>query len=455
MKGMNAMDERGLFPTSIIDDITYCVDRAYPSLDLSYAWILTLEGEINTEISLKALDKTLRYYPKSRCILTDTYPSCKRWFRHCWKLTGCDGKDIFEEVRMPAPHATIEDALNYYMDNHASLSIKLSSHVPLKVLLIRQPTGAFLFFIMHHAAADGLSGFFFIQTFIGYYEDILYRRETTNGPTVNFEDISLPHVSIRWSDFSPRNLRPFFQNFLLSFRKPALNVFPGKSKGVTGTIKTIVRQIPPQRLAVIRGTSKHYGSTVNDYLLAAMFQTVKKWCREWITPSDRIYINVPISLRSPEDRTLSNILSGVFISLEAASIGTQEEMLPLIRKEITALAESNVARALIQFSSFLKPLPIRAKINLLKRTSLGYAPTIVLSNMGILSPNSSHQDEEGFHYLGEARISKIHGIPAVAAWPMMLLYTYNSRMIFNMAFLDSFFSPETAGRFIDSYLEEL
>ena len=449
------MDERGLFPTSIVDDITYCVDKAYPGLVLSYAWILTLEGEVSTEIFLNALDKTMDYYPKSRCVLTDKYPSYKHWFRHCWKLTGCEGKDIFREIRVPDPHFSIGDALSYYVDNHASLSIELSSHIPLKVLLIRQPQRAFLFFIMHHAAADGLSGFFFIQRFIQYYEDILYGREEASAPAVNCEDISLPDITLRRSDLSPCNLRTFVQNFLLSFRKPALNVFPGKSKGVTGNCMTTVRHIPPQRLAGIRDTSKQYSSTINDYLLAAMFQTVKKWCREWIKPSDRIYINVPMSLRSPEDRTLSNILSGVFISLEAASIGAQEEMLPFIRKEITALAESNVARALIQFSSFLKPLPIRARTNLLKRTSLGYTPTIVLSNMGILSPNSSHQDEEGFHYLGEARISNIHGIPAVAAWPMMLLYTYNNRMIFNMAFLDSFFSPETAGRFIDSYLEEL
>ncbi len=164
------MDERRLFPTSIVDDITYCVDKASPSLVLNYAWILTLEGEVSTEIFLKALDKTLSYYPKSRCILTDEYPSYKRWFRYCWKLTGCEGKDIFREMALPDAHFTFEDALNYYVDNHASLAIDLSSHIPLKVLLFRQPGRAYLFFIMHHAAADGLGGFFFIQKFIQYYE---------------------------------------------------------------------------------------------------------------------------------------------------------------------------------------------------------------------------------------------------------------------------------------------
>ncbi len=448
------MDDK-VFPASIVDDITYCVDKAYPSLVLSYAWILTLEGEVSLEISRKALDKTMRYYPKSRCILTNAYPSYKRWFRYCWKLTECEGNDILQEIRVTNPDFTVADAVKHYADNQVALSIDLSSHVPLKALLIRTPERIFLFFIMHHAAADGLGGFFFIQKFIQYYEDILYRREATDEPAGTFEDIPLPDIRLSWSDLSPRHFRPFLQNFFLTFKKPALNVFPGKSKGISGTFKAMVRHIPPDRLAKIRGTSKQYGSTINDYLLATMFQTIKKWCREWIKPADRIYINVPMSFRTPEDRTLSNVLSGAFISLNPESIGTSEAMLTLVRKEIIELADSNVARTIIRFSALLKPLLISARISLLKHTSLGYAPTIVLSNMGILSPNPSHQDNEGFHYLGNARIANIHGIPAAAAWPMLLLYTYNQRMIFNLAFLDSFFEPETAEKFIDSFLKAL
>ena len=104
---------------------------------------------------------------------------------------------------MPDPYFTVEDAISYYVDNHAALSIDLSSHIPLKVLLIRQPGCAFLFFIMHHAAADGLGGFFFIQQFIQYYEDILYGREAAHEPAANFEDISLPDIRLRWSDSPP------------------------------------------------------------------------------------------------------------------------------------------------------------------------------------------------------------------------------------------------------------
>jgi len=448
------MNER-FFPASIVDDITYCVERAYPGLVLNYAWILSLEGEVSSEMLLKSLDKTMDFYPKSRCVITDAYPSHRRWFRYRWKLTECRARDIFRETVPADAHFTFEDALGYYVEHHASLAIDLSSHIPLKVLLFRQPGRAYLFFIMHHAAADGLGGFFFIQKCIRYYEEMLRGGGAEHTPAVNFKDLSLPDVRFRWRDLAPRRLGPFFRNSFLMFKEPALNSYPAKAKAIIGKYNTTVRQLPPDRLAGIRRTAKQYGCTVNDYLVAAMFLSMKKWCREWITPSDRIYINVPMSLRSPEDRTLSNILSGVTLSLKPGSIGAREDMLPLIRKEIAALAESHIAEMLINVSSLLKPLPVRARTSLLKRTALGYAPTIVLSNMGILAPNPAHRDEEGFHWMGGARIRDLYGIPAVGAWPMLLLYTYNDRMIFNLSFLESYFPPETAGRFIDSFLGEL
>jgi NRPS condensation-like uncharacterized protein len=308
---------------------------------------------------------------------------------------------------------------------------------------------------MHHAVADGLGGFFFIQKFIQYYEDILFQRvkEPPNQPTRDV--IASPAVSFRWNHFSPRYLRPYFQNYFLMRRDPPLNLFPHKISGVFGKYNATIRELPPQQFGAVRSTAKKFGATINDYLLAAMFKTIREWSQEWITQSDRIYINVPMSLRSPEDRTLSNILSGVTISLKPDSICDQKEMLSLIRRELTAMIDKNMAQTLINLSSLVKPVPIPLRIRMLKNTSQVLALSIVLSNMGILSPNPTHKDDEGFHFMGSARIRNIHGIPAVGTWPMLLLFTYNNQMIFNMSFLSSYFSPETAGRFIDSFLREV
>ncbi len=186
------MGERRLFPASIVDELTYCVEGVASGLHLIYTWIFTLEGEISTEATQKALDKALNYYPKCKCILTNNYPSYKRWFRYRWEYTEVRGKDIVEEVKLSDPDFTIEKAVDYYVNNHVPLSIDLSSHIPLKVLLIRQPKRAFLFFILHHAVADGVGSLSFIQKFITYYEDIFYQREAVENQPARFEDINMP-----------------------------------------------------------------------------------------------------------------------------------------------------------------------------------------------------------------------------------------------------------------------
>ena len=221
------MTEKRFFPASIVDDITYCTDRAYANLSLNDAWILTLEGEVSTEVSQRALDDTLHFYPKARCILVNSYPSYKRWFRHCWQYTNTTGKDILEEIQLPPTHTSSEEAVNYYIHNHARFSIDPSYQVPLKVVLLRAPLRVFLFFIMHHAVADALGGFFFIQKFIQCYEDILYQRVQAPPSQANFDGISSPEVTCRWSNFFPRNDRSLPRAWVAAIAVPATHVVSG------------------------------------------------------------------------------------------------------------------------------------------------------------------------------------------------------------------------------------
>ena len=255
------MTEKRFFPASILDDITYCTDRAYANLSLNYSWIFTLEGEVSTEVSQRALDETLRFYPKAKCILVNRYPSYKRWFRHCWQYTNNTSKDILEEIELSPTHADSEEAVTYYIRNHARFSIDLSYQVPLKVVLLRTPQRVFLIFIMHHAVADGLGGFFFIQKFIQCYEDILYQRTQHPPDASAFDAISLPEINFRWSNFSPRYLRPHFRHFSLTRREPSLSLFPYKAESITGDYLATVRMLTPPQLEAIRNTTKRYTST--------------------------------------------------------------------------------------------------------------------------------------------------------------------------------------------------
>lgn len=451
------MTEKRFFPASIVDELAYCLEVHTPSsFHVITNWFLTLEGEVRTDVAQMALDRTLDYYPKCKCILVNKYPSYKRWFNYRWVYTNVTGKDILEEIELSDPDFNSEQAVNYFVNNYHHFSIDLSSHVPLKVLLLRQPNYTFLFFVFHHAAGDGTGIFSFIQTFIKYYEEIFYQKEKSNNHRPNREDISAPHITFRWNHFSLRRLRPYFR-YITQFRKEQpVNLYSHNPPvNLGGEYFADVRTLSPSQFGVIRNTAKKSHATINDYLLATTFQIIKKWTRKWIGQSEYIHINVPISLRPPEDRTMSNTISGIYVSLKPELIGEKEELLQLIREQMAVLKKNDIARTLLNLSCVLKLIPLPLRRFLLKFASRNFSSTLALSNMGVLSPNPAHKDEEGYHYLGSARICNIHCLPPPARWPIMVVLTYNNQMVINIAVLDAYFSQETTGRLLDAFVHEL
>lgn len=449
------MSEKLLFPASIVDELTYCVEGVASSLHLVYAWILTLEGEVSTEVSQKALDGAFSYYPKCKCILVNNYPSYKRWFRYHWEHTECTGKDILQEIEVSDPDFTIREAVAYYMHNHVPLSIDPSSHIPLKVLLIRTPQRTFFSFIMHHSVADGVGSISFIQKFISCYEDIFYQRKPADHHSPRFEDISVPPIPFRWNHFSPRRLLPYFSYNNLFRKEPPTRLYSHEVPVDSAKFVAGVRDLPSSHLEAIRTTAKNHQATVNDYLLATTFQTAKTWSKGWAGTSERIYITVPINLRPPEDRTMSNILSSVNLCLKPEMITEKAPLLQLIREEMNRLSTHDMARTMVNLSCLLKPIPIALKRFLLKHSIPGFSPTLLLSNLGVLSPNPSHTDEEGFHYMGPARICNIHVIPNAGTWPDVLVSTYNKQLALTIAVMSSCFSSEEAERFLNCFVSNL
>jgi hypothetical protein len=78
-----------------------------------------------------------------------------------------------------------------------------------------------------------------------------------------------------------------------------------------------------------------------------------------------------------------------------------------------------------------------------------------MSNIGICNPNPSHQDEDGYQYLGAAHISNICFIGYAAPWPQLIALTYNNRMTISLSVFRSRFSTEAAGQFLDSFIGEI
>jgi len=448
------MTEKQFFTASPVDELTYCVEKIdrHP---LIHGWIFTLEGEVCSENLKAALDTSLKSYPKFKCTMTRTYPSLKRWFRYSWEYREAPADNIFQEIDDRGPHHRGIDAMTYYIENHSSLAIDISCQIPLKVILIRQPKQSSLIFIFHHAVADGIGSFIFIQQFIKFYEEIFYQKKMSADHPPDFKAISQPEIRFSWHLFSPRLIYSYLQYTRLLRKEPSAQLRPQGGEAGADTFLAVVRDIPPQQFNMLRTTAKQYQASINDYLLLCMFQTIKKWNEQETDESERFYITVPINLHNPEDPTVGNIISGFNISLRSDSIGERKETVRLIQKELTTMMNNDIALTTFNLGWFLKLIPLSIKNLFYKQIPRIAAPTFSLSNLGVFSPNPSHKDEEGFHYLGPARIKSVSITPPAGQWIGMVINTYNNRITFSMTALRSYFSPEAVGAFLDLFIREL
>jgi len=448
------VSEKRFFPASIADEVAYLFEVSTHS-SLTFGFIITLEGEVSSEVVREALDASLNLYPKFKCVLVNHYPSLKRWFRYSWEYRDIKSEEILEEMEDLDPNHSGKDGISYLRQYHFSHSIDITREVPLKLMLIRQPRWVNLIFFSHHAAGDGIGFFLFLQSFIKFYEEIFYHQKKEDDYSPDFKSISRPESRFRWNHFSLRNYYTYLKKSALLLREPPAQV---QTEGGGGSMKRLpaaVEEITPHQLKRIRITVKKYRTTINHYLLAAMFNTIKKWNQQWGEKSERIYINVPVNLRSPGDCTVGNIISGFNISFRSELIGDKDKMLRLIREEQTFMMESDLARTSANLTWLLKPIPLKLKMLMFKHGAHTLYPSFTLSNMGMGHPNPHHKDEEGFHYMGPARICSISAIANPVMWPQMVVLTYNDRMAMSLSLSHSRFSLEAAERFLGSFIQEL
>lgn len=447
------MTTKRLFPTSIVDEMAYHIEEPVRT-SLTQGWVLTLKGEVSSMAIKEALDSCLNLYPKFKCILVKNYPSFKRWFRYCWEYQDIKSEDILQEIEDPDLDKN-KDAISCYRHYYSSSCIDITRETPLRILLLKRSGLTDLVFLVHHVASDGIGFLYFLQKFIQLYEEIFYQRKKEGDNSPDYESISRPEIKFRWNHFTLRRIHAHLKHNALLRQEPPEQLSNQSQKETVERLLAVAQEILPDKFQYIRATAKKYKATINNYLLAAMFQTIKKWKQQQGEKSGRIYINVPVNLRPPEDRTVGNILSGFNISFRTESIIDKGEMLKPIRKQMTFLMESDIAGTAEKIAWFLKPIPLKIKRLMFKHHPHIFYPSLTLSNIGICSPNPLHKDDEGFHYIGPAQICSINFIGYAAPWPQIVVLTYNNRMTISLSVFRSQFSLESAESFLDSFVREL
>lgn len=448
------MTEKQFLPASIVDETAYFMEQAV-DISITGGWILNFEGNVDSRILAKALDVTLNHYPKFKCTLVKDYPSPKRWFRYCWAYhEHITSNDILDEIEDTETNHD-KDVLSYYRRFHPSHQIDVTRQVPLKVLLIRQPKHAVIIVFFHHSVSDGFGCYLFIKKFIRFYEEKFFHQKTADDASPDLTSISQPKITAPWRNVSFRECCSFLRKKTLMQRESAVQVHTPGGEGSWGTSMAVAREIPPLQFKQLRTTAKKYRVTLNDYLLSAMFQTMNQWNELHGGKRGRFYINVPVNLRSPGDLTIGNIFCGFDISATSDTIDNKRKLLTQIQEERTSMWNNNVANTTLHVTWFLKPLPLKLKDFMFKHHTPAFYPSLCLSNLGVCEPNPSHKDDEGFHYMGQAKIRSIFTINSAIPWPQVVIVTYNGKMTVSLAVFHSHFSLESAEKLLDSFVKRL
>lgn len=445
------MIEKKFFPISPVDEFAYLAEVSTP-YSFTFATEITLEGEVDIAIVYAALDATLNYYPKFKCILVKDYPSLNHWFRYCWKYQDISSKDILEEVEDINPKGTTKDTVFYLRHYYPSHTIDITRETPLKVMLIRNHRCTHLLFFIHHVIADGISFILFMQQFIQCYEDIFYQRKKKAQLIPDVEAISQPDIRFRWRHFSPKIIGPFLKHIALTKKEPPVPLYPREEGNGEKKLIALVKELPPRQFNSIRSNAKKHQTTINTYLLATMFQTIAQWNQQWNPSAGRIYLSIPINLRSPEDRRVGNFISQFYLTRRYEEVmGNKDTLLRAIQQEQALLLEN--AKRHVNLTWFLKPIPLHLKTLMFKRPNPSDGSTLILSNIGKCYLNPHHTDEEGYHCMGPARIRNLHGIATPVPWPQLDIITYHERMSMCFSVLRSSFSLKDAENFMDLFIE--
>jgi NRPS condensation-like uncharacterized protein len=441
------------FPASIIDETAYFMEGA-GNTTVTNGWILTLEGEVDSALARQALLSTFDCYPKYKCVLVKDYPSLKRWFRYCWRYRDTvNPETVFQEITASGVGAE-KDGVTWFRELYPANRIDVTRDTPLKIVLIRKPREVILIFFHNHILSDGRGLVGVIRRFIQFYEELYYHRAGEQA-VPDFESIPQPVIRPPWKDCTFRHVDIFVKKCRLFLRQPAAEVHHHGGAGPGTGLMLVARVLSPDQFSLLKSIAKKRQATINDYMLAIMFKTMKGWNARRGGRPGRFYINVPVSTRPPEDFTASNKLGGITVSPDPETIDDTDRLLDQVRAQRTYLNANDAARIDLAMTWILKFTPLVLQEMIFKNHSHALYPSLCLSNIGICDYNPAHRDDEGFQHVGPARIVGSNVVTAAIPWPQILIHTYNNRMEVSLSVLHSRFPLETADEFLDAYIRDL
>jgi hypothetical protein len=323
-----------LFPLHLSPiESLFCADDR-PAYPMTFTVQFLFTGNVDRPAFEAALPQALARHPLLRAHRKPTKSGLP-----CW---------VSAEPTMPVVDWGAEQEPLYLP---AGEPIDLANEVGLRIW-VRQGDGRSVITLQfHHACCDGIGCYRFIGDLLALYGQLTgtadenYELALLSSETLRQRKLRMTELAFRGQ--GRRLMRRCLQQGLEVFGRRIAPLSPPERRSTTEkraefpgiTVFSFERNAHDQ----IRAAAAHSGSTVNDLLIAALFQTMHDWNARhgawW--PGRWLRIMMPTDMREIQDYSMpaANLVSYTFITRRMRASGRARELIKGIRDETALITQ--------------------------------------------------------------------------------------------------------------------
>jgi len=197
--------------------------------------------------------------------------------------------------------------------------------------------------------------------------------------------------------------------------------------------------------------------SVNDLMLSDLFQTLGDW-NNFAGQSKKgwLRINVPVSLRTREDKSLpaANRLSFAFLSRRLSDCQDRKRLLDSVHTEMEIIRREHLSLGFLAGLAFVGGH--RGLLPWFLERNRSFA-TIVMSNLGRPFARTSLPSREGRLVCGDVTLDEITGAAPIrpGTRASIAVIRYANRLLVNLKCDPQFFSPAETEKLLGEYMAKL
>lgn len=439
---------RSVFPLVLTPMELYYLAEDRDPYPMAFPIRLDLTGVIDRGAFEQAVAAALQRHPLLHALL-------KRAKRKklCWVGAG-DRRPVIDWASADVPVRCVP-----------SERIDLTRETGLRIWVRQAESTATVTLQFHHSCADGIAAYRFIGDVLALYglavggPDEPPRLEELDPARLRnriLRQVDYWATGQRW-ELAKRGLKQFWSLFHNRPRRLTSHHPPTTPPDFPG-FQTI--SLPHEVYEALRSVARSAGATLNDLLLAVLFQTVHTWIFAEKKPGGRDYLRifVPTDLRAAEDFAMpaACVTSFEFVSRPARQCRDWSEILPTVREEMLAI---RTQRAGIAFADtvalanmFWGLLPLLAKAPVCLATT-------GLSNIGDPTRRFTAilPRRKGSIVAGNLVLDDVTGTPPLRrkAYGTFSIFSYRRKLTICLRCEQPPLSADDTTRFLNLYGEQL